>query len=125
MNKGWEEGDPRYTGHLLLSQVGLAYVWWWERPIEDLWDTLVGRAPTLAAIQPAGRPGFSRFQHDGGIFAFGVDGREGSAIVVAVLPDADSDYVFKHVVLPLDEIAERGVSRHLVSQGEVEVPQPT
>lgn len=122
VNKGWEEGDPRHTGHLLLSQVGLAHVWWWDRPIDDLWETLVGRAPALGALEPAGRPGFSQFRNDGSIFAFGVEGEKGSAVVVAFLPDADTDRAFTQVVLPLDGIAERGVFLDLVSRGEVEGP---
>lgn len=120
VNRGWEEGDPRHTGHMLLSQVGLANVWWWDKPVEELWQTLVGRAPGLRALKLAGRSGFAQLQEDDHVFAFGVDGPRGSAVVLASLPDADFDQLFKNIVLPLDGIDERGVTLSLATQGEVE-----
>lgn len=117
----WADDDPRQLSHQLLSSVGMAQIWWSSGTVEDLWQTLVGRAPALTGLESRAK-GFACFLVDQETIVYGVDSPQGSALVVAVLPESDTGHLVQEVTMRLRGVEERGITMSILTQGLVEEP---
>ena len=115
----WDEDDPRRLRHEIFMGAGLAYVWWWPADIEELWWTVVGRAPALGQILPRAN-GVAQLQSDQNTHVFGLDGPRGSAIVLLASENSDFGHLITNIQDRLKGVGERGVKMSMLHQGKVD-----
>ncbi|MCQ2001451.1 hypothetical protein [Arthrobacter zhaoxinii] len=99
-NPGLEPSDPRQLLYSLLEACGFCVVFSGPVKAEDLLEEAADLAPTLMGSIHRAR-GFFQLEQDTEITWCAVEGPLGSAILILCAPDADSGFVIKHLLQPL------------------------